>query len=58
MEVWDGLWGRFFWGSKMFVEYSSDGQIVAAYVEQQYPDQNWVPPSNETLQAFLAECQD
>jgi hypothetical protein len=45
----------FFGGSKMFVEYSSDGQIVAAYVEQQYPDQNWVPPSNETLQAFLAD---
>ena len=56
MEVWDGLWGPiFFGGSKMFVEYSSDGQIVAAYVEQQYPDQNWVPPSNETLQAFLAD---
>jgi hypothetical protein len=45
----------FFGGSKMFVEYSSDGQIVAAYVEQQYPDQNWVSPSNETLQAFLAD---
>jgi hypothetical protein len=45
----------FFGGSKMFVEYSSDGQVVAAYVEQQYPDQNWVPPSNETLQAFLAD---
>jgi hypothetical protein len=45
----------FFGGSKMFVEYSSDGQIVAAYVEQQYPDQNWIPPSNETLHAFLAD---
>jgi hypothetical protein len=56
VEVWDGLWGPiFFGGSKMFVEYSSDGQIVAAYVEQQYPDQIWVPPSNETLQAFLAD---
>jgi len=56
VEVWDGLWGPIFFGrSKMFVEYSSDGQIVAAYVEQQYPDQNWVPPSNETLQAFLAD---
>ena len=37
----------------MFVEWSSDGQISAAYVEQQYPDQKWVPPSNEALQAFL-----
>ena len=46
----------FFGGSKMFVEYSSDGQIVAAYVEQQYPDQNWVPPSNETFQSFLANA--
>ena len=37
----------------MFVEYSSDGQISAAYVEQQYPDQKWVPRSSEALQAFL-----
>ena len=37
----------------MFVEYSSDGQISAAYVEQQYPGQKWVPPSNEAFQAFL-----
>ena len=33
--------------------WNSDGQISAAYVEQQYPDQKWVPPSNEALQAFL-----
>ncbi|GEP58305.1 hypothetical protein [Reyranella soli] len=39
----------------MFVEYSSDGQILAAYVEQQLPDQKWVPPSNEALQAFLGD---
>ena len=43
-------------GSKMFVEWSSDGQISAAYVEQQYPDQKWVPPSNEALQAFLGDA--
>ena len=43
------------WGTKMFVECSSDGQISAAYVEQQYPDQKWVPPSNEALQAFLGD---
>ena len=40
----------------MFVAYSSDGQISAAYVEQQYPDQKWVPPSNEALQAFLGDA--
>ena len=40
----------------MFVEWSSDGQISAAYVEQQYPDQKWVPPSNEALQAFLGDA--
>jgi hypothetical protein len=45
-----------FWGAKMFVEWSSDGQISAAYVEQQYPDQKWVPPSNEALQAFLGDA--
>jgi hypothetical protein len=40
----------------MFVEYSSDGQILAAYVEQQQPDQKWVPPSCEALQAFLGDA--
>ena len=40
----------------MFVEWSSDGQISAAYVEQQYPAQKWVPPSNEALQAFLGDA--
>jgi hypothetical protein len=40
----------------MFVEFSSDGLIAAAYVEQQYPDQKWVPPSNEALQAFLGDA--
>ena len=40
----------------MFIDFSSDGQISAAYVEQQYPDQKWVPPSNEALQAFLADA--
>jgi hypothetical protein len=51
----DGLWGPI-WGTKMFVEYSSDGQISAAYVEQQYPEQKWIPPSNEALQAFLDDA--
>ena len=40
----------------MFVECSSDGQISAAYVEQQYPDQKWVPPSSEALRAFLGDA--
>ena len=40
----------------MFVECSSDGQISAVYVEQQYPDQKWVPPSHEALRAFLGEA--
>src|ERR1044072_3184503 len=40
----------------MFIEVSPDGQISAAYVEQQYPDQKWVPPSNEALQAFLGDA--
>jgi len=39
----------------MFVEYSSDGRILAAYVEQQRPDQKWVPRSSEALQAFLGD---
>jgi hypothetical protein len=40
----------------MFVECSSDGQISAVYVEQQYPDQKWVPPSNQSLRAFLGDA--
>ena len=40
----------------MFIEVSPDGQISAAYVEQQYPDQKWMPPSNEALQAFLGDA--
>ena len=40
----------------MFVEWSSDGQISAVYVEQQYPDQKWVPPSDEALRAFLGDA--
>lgn len=47
--------GRY-WGTRMFVECRSDGQILAAYLEQQHPDQKWVPPSNEALQAFLGDA--
>ena len=38
----------------MFVECSPSGWILAAYVEQQYPNQKWVPPSHEALQYFLS----
>jgi hypothetical protein len=40
----------------MFIECSSDGQISAVYVEQQYPDQKWVPPSDEALRSFLGDA--
>jgi hypothetical protein len=40
----------------MFIECSADGQISAVYVEQQYPDQKWVPPSDEALRAFLGDA--
>jgi hypothetical protein len=53
--VWDGRCGLI-GETKMFVECSSDGQISAVYVEQQYPDQKWVPPSNEALRAFLGDA--
>lgn len=43
-------------GGYMFVECSSDGQISAAYVEQQYPAQKWLPASDQALQAFLGDA--
>jgi hypothetical protein len=39
----------------MFVECHSDGRISAVYVEQQHPDQKWVPPSDEALRTFLGD---
>ena len=44
------------WGAKMFVECRSDGQISAVYVEQQHPDQKWMPPSDEALRTFLGDA--
>ena len=38
----------------MFIEYGSDGWIAAAYLEEQYPGQKWVPVSDDKLQGFLA----
>ena len=40
----------------MFVECRSDGQISAVYVEQQHPDQKWLPPSDEALRGFLGDA--
>ena len=40
----------------MFVESRSDGQISAVYLEQQHPDQKWVPPSDEALRTFLGDA--
>ena len=40
----------------MFVECRSDGQISAVYVEQQHPDQKWIPPSDEALRTFLGDA--
>ena len=40
----------------MFVECSSEGQISVVYVDQQYPDQQWVPPSSDALRAFLGDA--
>jgi len=40
----------------MFVEYRSDGQISAVYVEQQHPDQKWVSPSDEAFRTFLGDA--
>jgi hypothetical protein len=39
----------------MFVERRSDGPVSAAYIEEQYPGQTWLPASDEALQSFLAD---
>jgi hypothetical protein len=44
------------WCAKMFIECSSEGRISAVYVEQQYPDQQWVAPSDEVLRAFMGDA--
>jgi hypothetical protein len=40
----------------MYVELGADGEILAAYVEQQYPGQRWRSIGSRTLQAFLASA--
>jgi hypothetical protein len=39
----------------MFVERRSDGPVSAAYIEEQYPGQLWLPASDEALQSFLSD---
>jgi len=38
----------------MYVEVGAGGQILAAYLVQQYPEQRWLPIDSRSLQAFLA----
>jgi hypothetical protein len=37
----------------MFVELRSDGAVSAAYLEEQYPGQAWLPASAEAMESFL-----
>jgi|HubBroStandDraft_5_1064220.scaffolds.fasta_scaffold2569096_1 hypothetical protein len=41
-------------GHQMYVERGREGQVLAAYVDQQYSGQQWLPIESQTLQAFLA----
>lgn len=38
----------------MFVIRAGDGRIAAAYLEQQFPQQEWLPIDSRLLQMFLA----
>jgi hypothetical protein len=37
----------------MFVIRSSHGQITAAYLDEQFPGQEWLPIDSRSLQLFL-----
>jgi hypothetical protein len=37
----------------MFVVRSSRGQITAAYLDEQFPGQEWLPIHSRSLQLFL-----
>lgn len=52
LQVWD-LWRQRL-GDQMYVEFGPGGQILAAYLAQQYPGQRWLAIGNRSLQAFLA----
>jgi hypothetical protein len=38
----------------MFVVRSEGGRVAAAYLEEQFPGQEWLPIDSRALQAFLA----
>ena len=38
----------------MFVVLSAAGRVTAAYLDEQFPGQEWVPIDSGPLQAFLA----
>jgi len=38
----------------MYIEFGAGGRILAAYLEQQYPGQRWLPIDSRALQTFLA----
>jgi hypothetical protein len=49
-----GIYGGNAWGDQMYIELGAGGRILAAYVDQQYPGQKWLPIDSHPLQAFLA----
>jgi hypothetical protein len=42
------------WVGDMYIEFGAGGQILAAYLDQQYPGQRWLPIDSRSLQRFLA----
>jgi len=38
----------------MFVVRSEGGRVAAAYLDEQFPGQEWLPIDSGSLQAFLA----
>jgi len=38
----------------MYVERNAGGQIAAAFLNEQFPGQEWLPIENRVLQQFLA----
>ena len=52
--MWD--WGQSVGGSQMFIELGAGRRILAAYLDEQYPGQHWLPIDSPALQAFLASA--
>lgn len=42
------------WGNDMYIERGAGGRILAAYLDQQYLGQAWLPIDSRSLQALLA----